>query len=504
MGEKGSLKNLYKSFRFFLANIKRKKKKEILEKKKNKTSIKLNDKFKLSFFIVLTSIFGFLISFFTSPKKEMRIVEEIKDENDLINVKRFVIEVANIIQNTKNIDTIKNCKTEINKTLEKVNKAGLSGITVSVVKKDLETADLKADKKIEIIKEDNLKQEEKKVLVIQKIEKLNDELKDTKKRVDQIKTKLPEVVLMNELEEIKELITKLEKRLKYDEFNDEDLKKLDQFLLLYNTEELRILKVKVDEKLKRVINENLKQDSISSTNIVIGTLETKKKNSSLEENIKETKTELEKKTEAKEKKRDLKEKKNFSNIEKIEQIDNDLIADLKMTTSIVNKQIIAMEYKANEILKIRQNKPLFFIKIRHAVSNTLRFCAGISPFFFFRNKVVGGFTSSILLNNSIRSMRRSISNERKTISYIKTNGLELLIKEHSEIEKRTKDIFDDSFRQLAFFKSDFIKKYGLYIDSNIELTNMMKEINSIEEYIVTKQDEFKKENDNIKIKMKRF
>ena len=142
MGEKGSLKNLYKSFRFFLANIRRKKKKEILEKKKNKTITKLNDKFKLSFFIVLTSIFGFLISFFTSPKKEMRIIEEIKDENDLINVKRFVIEVVNIIQNTKNIDTIKNCKTEINKTLEKVNNAGLSGITVSVIKKDLETADL--------------------------------------------------------------------------------------------------------------------------------------------------------------------------------------------------------------------------------------------------------------------------------------------------------------------------------------------------------------------------
>lgn len=505
MGEKGSLKNLYKSFRFFLANIKKMKKKEMLEKNKNKTSIKLKDRFRLSFFIVLTSIFGFLVSFLSSPKKEIRTVEEVKDENDLIKVKRFAIEVVNIIQNTKSITTINNCKVEITKTLENVNKAGLVGITVSAIKRDLEKADLKADKQIEIIKDNSLKKEEKKVLDIKKIEKLNNELKETKKQVDQIKIKLPEVVLKNELEDIKELIIKLEKKLKNDEFNNEDLKKLDQFLLLYNTEELRILKVKVDEKLNKVIKETFKQDSITSNNVVIDALETKKKNDLLEENIKQTKKEIEKKAVSKEKKDETKEKKNSFNIEKkAEQLDNDLIADLKTTTSIVNKQIMAMEYKANEILKIRHNQPLFFIKIRHAVSNTLRLCAGISPFFFFRNKVVGGFTSSILLNNSIRSMRRSLTDDRRLISYIRTNGLELLIKEHSEIERRTKDMFDDSYKQLNFFKSDFIKKYGLYIDSNIELTNMMNEIYSIEEYIINKQEEFRKENEHIKIKMKRF
>ncbi len=507
MGEKGSLKNLYKSFRFFLANIEKKKKKEILEKKKNKTSIKLKDKFKLSFFIVITSIFGFLVSFLTSPKKEITMVEEVKDENDLIKVKRFAIEVVNIIQNTKSITTINNCKVEITKTLEKVSKAGLVGITVSAVKWDLEKADLKADKKIEIIKENSLKEEEKKVIDIKKIEKLNSELKETREQVDQIKIKLPDVILKNELEDIKEVIIKLEKKLKSDEFDNEDLKKLDQFLLLYNTEELRILKVKVDEKLNRVIKETFKQDSITSNNIVIDALEIEKKNHLSEENIRQTKKEkeLEKKAVLKEKKEELKEKKNFFNIEKkVEQLDNDLIADLKTTTSIVNKQIIAMEYKANEILKIRHNKPLFFIKIRHSVSNALRLCAGISPFFFFRNKVVGGFTSSILLNNSIRSMRRSLTDDRRSISYIKTNGLELLIKEHSEIERRTKDMFNDSYKQLNVFKSDFIKKYGLYINGNIELTNMMREIYSIEEYIVNKQEEFKKENEHIKIKMKKF
>ena len=89
-------------------------------------------------------------------------------------------------------------------------------------------------------------------------------------------------------------------------------------------------------------------------------------------------------------------------------------------------------------------------------------------------------------------------------SAIRTNGLELLLKEHKEIEQRTKEIFDDSLEQLIFFKRDFIHKYGRHINGNIELQNMMNEIYDIEEYIVSKQDEYKKENESIKIKLKRY
>ena len=43
----------------------------------------------------------------------------------------------------------------------------------------------------------------------------------------------------------------------------------------------------------------------------------------------------------------------------------------------------------------------------------------------------------------------------------------------------------------------------LNINSNIELQNMMNEICDIEEYIISKQNEYKKKNERIKIKLKR-
>lgn len=493
MGEKGSLKNLYKSFRFFLINQKKKRKEKLLEKKRSKINIKPKDKVKLSFFVVLTAFFGFLGSFFSFSRKEKEEIKEINNSDDLNKTKKIIMNIVNTAQKTNDIDKITECKMKLNNIEKVINKSELFLPQVADVKKDLEKANKKVTEKIEIVEINKKNTDKLQVLNQEKIEKINQELKDTKEKVNQIKTKLPEVNNTEELFDLKKEVEKLEEKFKKDELKEEDLKKLDQFLLLYNTEEIRMLKSKIDDKIEKVATKELNEELATQEKVNPAISEILEK-----EEIKEQQTEKKKEIEKKQEqeKKDQEEKKDIP--------ESSLSLDFKMATIIVSKQITGMENKVNQARKSVSNKPIFFEKIRSMVSNTLRFCASISPLFFFKNKIVGTFISAVLLDNSIRSLRRSISDNKKNVSYIRTNGLELLLKEHKEIEQRTKQIFDDSLNQLTFFKTDFIHKYGQHINGNIELENMMNEICDIEEYIISKQNEYKKENERIKIKLKRY
>ena len=495
MGEKGSLKNLYKSFRFFLANQKKKRKEKLLEKKQSKINIKTKDKVKLSFFVVLTGVAGFLSSFFPFSKEEKEEIKEINSFDDLNKAKKVIISIVNTVEKSNDIEKITKCKIELRNIEKAISKTNLILPQVADVKKDLGKANIKVAEKIEIINTTTKATEKTTNLIQEKIEKVNEELEDAKDKVNQIKAKLPEVTTKEELFDLKKEIEKLEDKFKNNELKEEDLKKLDQFLLLYNTEEIRMLKAKIEDKIKKV--ETIELDEQLSTSLQVKALapEITKK----EEEKKATSKDLNKKENGKDAEKEKKEQEEKKDIP-----ESSLFLDLKMTTSIVSKQILGMENKVNQARKIINDKPIFFVRIRSMVSSTLRFCAGLSPLFFFKNKIVGTFTSAILLDNSIRSLRRGISDNKRNVSYIRTNGLELLLKEHKEIEQRTKEIFDDSFEQLTFFKTDFIHKHGRYINGNIELQNMMNEICNIEEYIMSKQDEYKKENERIKIKLKRY
>ena len=493
MGEKGSLKNLYKSFRFFLANQKKKRKEKLLEKKQSKINIKTKDKIKLSFFVVLTTFFGFLGSFFPFLRKEREEIKEINNYDDLKKTRNIIISIVNTVEKSNDIEKIAKCKTELSNIEKVISKTNFISSQVADIKKDLGRANIKVAEKIEIITTTTKIKEQAKIKERAKIEKVNEELKDTKDKVNQIKTKLPEVTNKEELFDLKKEVEKLEEKLKKNELKEEDLKKLDQFLLLYNTEEIRMLKSKIEDKIKKVTTEELNEKLAKEAKATAVVSEMLKKE---QEEKKEQNKENKKETEKAEEKKEHEEKKHI--------LESSLALDLKMTTTIISKQIMSMENRVNQARKLVNNKPLFFVKIRSMVSNTLRLCASISPLFFFKNKIVGTFTSAILLDNSIRSLRRSVSDNKKNVSYIRTNGLELLLKEHKEIEQRTKEVFDDSLEQLTFFKTDFIYKYGRHINGNVELQNMMNEICDIEEYIVSKQNEYKKENERIKIKLKRY
>ncbi len=497
MGEKGSLKNLYKSFRFFLANQKKKQKEKLSKKKPAKANIKINQKVKLSFFVVLTAIFGFFGSFLSFTKKEDEEIKEINNLDDLSKVKTIVVNIVNTIEKTNSIENINKCKTKLTNIEKVITNTFLVSTQVEVLKKEVKTANTKAEEKIDIIKtkEETVKKIE--IIKQEKIEKVNKELKETKEKVNEIKNKLPEVVSKDQLFDLKKEVEKLEEKFKKNELKEEDIKKLDQFLLLYNTEEIRMLKTKIDDKLKKVVADEIKEETIIPIVVGVSASEVIDKPKEIIEETKEENKEVNKKEQ-------VKEKDNKEEEEKKDIPESSISLDIKMTTAIISKQIIGMENRVNEARRVINNKPFFFIRIRSMVSNTLRLCASISPFFFFKNKVVGTFTSAILLDNSIRGLRRSISDNKRNVSYIRTNGLELLLKEHKEIEQRTKETFDDSLEQLTFFKMDFINKYGMHINNNIELKNMMNEICDIEEYIMSKQDEYKKQNERIKIKLKRY
>jgi hypothetical protein len=484
MGEKGSLKNLYKSFRIFLMNIKKNKKEKNNKNNSKKIVKKVNTKIKFSFSIVITIFLGFLASLL-KPIKQMPQIKVIKTNEDLDKTIQVVADIIKTVDGSKDIVVIKKCKEKIASIKKIVDETPISIPAISVLKDNLKSADIKATDKIELLKEEPKEEEKIKEVKRQKeqqIKKSNEKLTEIKEDIKEIEQKLTLSVTEEDVFDLKKELEKLEEKFKNDNLKDEDIKKLDQFLLLYNTEEIKKLKSKIEQKLQ-----NLKEIKEQSLIEMDENIDAKKMNDGkIEEGKQDNK---------------VKEKKDEKKEEVKETIFNPFSSDLKLANITINKQILVWEHKVSMLRKI-EDKPVFFTKIGQMVSNVFKLCINIPPFGFFKNRVVGTFMSTILVNNSIRSLRRSISNNKKDIYYLRMNKFDLFLKEQKEIEARTRDILDDSMSQLNVFKNEFINKYNSYLDSNIAVKKMMIEIEQIEEYIISKQEQYKEINQTIKTKLK--
>ena len=496
MGEKGSLKNLYKSFRIFLLNNKKKKNEDIeLDKRKSNKTSKLKNKSnsKLSFFAVLFTIFSFFVS---KPSKKI-VIKEIKTAKDLLIVKAIIKEKTLVIENSKNLINIVSSK----KKLEELKK--IIEVSNNIPVKDKKIIDnidefiIKANKKIDSINKDNisnkaisLNKSKSNKTGISNLDNLQEVLEQLYKKFTNFDLKDKDVKIIEDyfkfeeneyiifktkiMKIIDEDLADIKYNLDKNQICEADLKKMSRILLFFNTFENRILKENIEKSLiikskknNEIVNEEKSEENIN------------KKNN--DNKIIDKKEVLEKPKE----------------VEKIVE-ESTLQIDLKMSSHFINKNIISMENKVKEIRRLKNNKTIFLLKLNLMVKNTKKICLNLTPLFIFNNKIVRNLTSALLLNNSIRSLRRSISDKKNNVPYFRIDGIDKIIKEVKEVEDRTRYVFDDSFYQLSLFKNEFIKNYGIYINSNYEIKEMFENILEIEDYIVSKQEEYEKENSKVK------
>ena len=503
MGEKGSLKNLYKDLKMRLEFRKKEKNKE-KKFQKDKSIINLNVKAKFSFFLALKLMFGLFIELFsTSQKKDSKriniivkdsvkleekideIIAEVSKIDSKVELNRYQEEISKI--ETAYIKENKNVSTSIEKKIESTNIEKKIADVKKVIEKKQVT---QLNHSVEVVKENKII-EEKKI-------NLNDDLKLNKDEIKKLNKKYDEILedkdnnKLEELLELQKVVNELKRiiDLRENDFSLDDLKNIDDYLRINNNDELEKLREKIENKIKQIkepiiipidiIKENNEEAKLKFQENTLEKSNVTSDNNPKSKQILELKKEEEK----------LKEQKR--------KIDNSLKDDLIMSTSVINHQIVVMEKSVKEARKVLNNKPSLFKKISHLASNTIKICASVSPLFFFKNKGVGLFTSSILLNNSIRSLRRSISNKTKSIEYIRTNGLSEIINEHQELEIKTKRILDDSLEQILSFKDQFTSNYGNYINFNQDVRDIYIQIEEIENYILTQQLKFEKDNNKVK------
>lgn len=129
-------------------------------------------------------------------------------------------------------------------------------------------------------------------------------------------------------------------------------------------------------------------------------------------------------------------------------------------------------------MTIKRRRPSVFYYTKNLVSSIFNFTFGLFPLSLFKNKMLGGLTSGIILNNSLRSVRR-ILNPEIQITYIYEN-LEKEILTTSNYLSRMDFLLSDSLNQIKDIRQNIVSKYGYDIEYQTSLISYLGELDKIQ------------------------
>ena len=447
MGEKGSIKNLYKSWRIFL---------EEQKKKKNKTS-------KVKVFIV--TFFTFLLSPFFFSKKEYKksvkqidlLISEIDKEenpeilNELKNIlkteKEKVLEIDS--KNNKRIKLIEKAESKIDEKLEKINE-------IKVEEQTIETNPIM----IPINDFEDTKIIQKQASVIKDPDVL-EFLNYMKLEINTIEYKLKGELNLFQLKYIKTRITELNNKI--DNFKSnydfKSIKKLyenkDKYKILENNEKLESLYKICESKLEELNNKEEKKEKKNK--------KIKQENINLEE-IKKINEYLDKQI----KKQDLE------------------ISKLKLIISKTEKKL-----KRGTILT----------NIKNMLGNTMKICLGLLPLSIFKNKLVAGLVSSFMLNNTVRGIRNLINEEQIEYAKLLSN-----INNQKDLIFHTRLVYEDALTQIEFLKYDLLSRFSFTDLKDIfhKLYEIGEELKKKNKMLSDLEIELEEEYDKTREKVKKY
>lgn len=460
MGEKGSIKNLYKAWRLFLEERKKKRK---LKLKKQSPKVKT---FIITFFTFLFSPF-----FITkkSDKKEIKkalkkidiIVIKIEKQDDIVvltELKKELLEEKKIIQKLKHVEA----KPII--------------IKITAVEKviDHEISELEKEKKNMPVKEEKPKVKTVEVfktpiISSQKIHigVINDlKIKENKKAkqtdiIDEKKIQENEQEILEFLNYMKLEINSIDYKLKGD-LNCFQLKylktrimelsnKIDNFKTNYNFEKLSE-KYKTKDKYKIFQSKDFLETLYQKCEIKLDDIEEKEKK---------------KKEEEKEKKKKRKKEVEF-NLSEVKSLNKFLQIEIKKQQLQISK--IKLELAKTEK---KLKKPTFLNHIKRMLANSLKICLELIPALPFKNKLIKGLSNAFLLNNSIRSIRNLVNDEQIEYAMLLNS-----VNNQKDCIFHTRLVYEDAVTQIEFLKYDLIQKFSF-----TDLKEVFNKIYEVEEEI---------------------
>lgn len=478
--QKGSLKDRLRSWFLFLKYKMKLIMKQIDAKKtqkmqKKQVQILASGKYYSKSKIFRLTILGLFFGLFESKeKKQVKSLE--------IRINELEQQIENNYLNNEIIREIQNIEQDILVTKRTNNKISLSKYETkldnikSTIKrtKKLEETNLKIEhtkeKDAEKSNISKTKITQNKYIPILEIKIFNQDLKKYNKQLKYINSKIKQTKYYDELYEYEFLIKQLQHKLNELLNQYESLKKLSGFSDLSDMIKVKDIDDfglrKNNKKIKETISwcettllniENKKQEILS----------TKKANSNTQ---KEVKKEIAKKEEKKKDKPIEKEKNKLSELILADKIIYDNILKEKRKIAKFNRQVSLMNQK--------QRKLNVFYYTRKLVSSILNLSFSIFPISLFKNKILGSLVSGVMINNSLRSVRKILKPDIE-ISFIYANIEKEIIHTSNYLNKMA-SVCDDSLKQIEDIRNTLYITYGNDIKYNNSLISYLDDLSKIE------------------------
>lgn len=137
--------------------------------------------------------------------------------------------------------------------------------------------------------------------------------------------------------------------------------------------------------------------------------------------------------------------------------------------------------------KIR--KKTFYSGIVNFLNNTVTLSNTMFPIVLFKNQLVGFLTSSILINNRIRTIRKVITSKNKNLSYIEYR--DIIKKLDSKIGCLTniQTVLGDTLKQIEKLEYEIESEYQEDFQEYKETTDMYRKLDILKEQITPKKQE---------------
>lgn len=137
--------------------------------------------------------------------------------------------------------------------------------------------------------------------------------------------------------------------------------------------------------------------------------------------------------------------------------------------------------------KIR--KKTFYSGIEDFFKTTVNLGASMFPIVLFKNQLVGFLTSSILINNRIRTVRKVITAKNKNLAYIEYRDIIKKIDSKKGCLTNIQTVLGDTLKQIEKLEFEIETEFNEDFDSYKEIVNMYKNLDLLKEQIIPKKEE---------------
>ena len=137
--------------------------------------------------------------------------------------------------------------------------------------------------------------------------------------------------------------------------------------------------------------------------------------------------------------------------------------------------------------KIR--KKTFYSGIVNFLNNTVTLSNTMFPIVLFKNQLVGFLTSSILINNRIRTIRKVITSKNKNLSYIEYRDIIKKLDTKIGCLTNIQTVLGDTLKQIEKLEYEIESEYQEDFDEYKETTDMYRKLDILKEQITPKKQE---------------